>query len=227
MNGPPYRLLASAGTGSAIVEAALELAGLDHVIEEIDYDTLGPGSETIGAINPLGQVSALVLPDGRVLTESAAMVLHIADRAPEAGLVPAAEAPQRPVFLRWLVFLVAAIYPTFTFGDEPGRWVSGEAAIRELRQSTNRHREELWRYLKYEAIYLFELSDGFKAERVIGDWLGFYNSERPHSAHDGRTPAEAYGITQPVDMMGKTPALSTSPQAQQLQQDVINRILAA
>ncbi len=87
--------------------------------------------------------------------------------------------------------------------------------------------ERLWRSLKYEAIYLFELSDGFRAERVIGDWIGFYNSERPHSARDGRTPAEAYGIAQPVDMMDKAPALPTSPQAQQLQQNVINRILAA
>jgi len=63
--------------------------------------------------------------------------------------------------------------------------------------------ERLWRSLKYEAVYLFELTDGFRAERVIGDWIGFYNSERPHSAHDGRTPAEAYGIARPVDMCGQ------------------------
>jgi putative transposase len=85
--------------------------------------------------------------------------------------------------------------------------------------------ERLWRSLKYEAVYLHELTDGFKAERVIGEWIDFYNTERPHSAHDGRTPAEAYG--QPVDMMDKALALPTSPQAQQQQQDVINRILAA
>ncbi len=39
--------------------------------------------------------------------------------------------------------------------------------------------ERLWRSLKYEAIYLHELRDGFKAERVIGDWITFYNTERP------------------------------------------------
>ncbi len=38
--------------------------------------------------------------------------------------------------------------------------------------------ERLWRSLKYEAIYLHELTDGFKAERVIGEWIGFYNTER-------------------------------------------------
>ena len=87
--------------------------------------------------------------------------------------------------------------------------------------------ERLWRSLKYEAVYLHELTDGFKAERVIGEWMDFYNTERPHSALGGRTPAEAYGTARPVDMMDKPDALPTSPQAQQHQQNVINRILAA
>ena len=34
--------------------------------------------------------------------------------------------------------------------------------------------ERLWRSLKYEAVYLHELTDGFHAERVIGEWIGFY-----------------------------------------------------
>ena len=71
--------------------------------------------------------------------------------------------------------------------------------------------ERLWRSLKYEAVYLHELADGFKAERVIGDWINFYNTERPHSLHDGQTPVEAYVMRQP----------------QQQQHDVINRVLAA
>ena len=63
--------------------------------------------------------------------------------------------------------------------------------------------ERLWRSLKYEAVYLHELTDGFKAERVIRDWIGFYNTERPHSALGDQTPAEAYGAKWPVDMMDK------------------------
>ena len=52
--------------------------------------------------------------------------------------------------------------------------------------------ERLWRPLKYEAVYLHELSDGRDAERVIGSWFGFYNDVRPHSSLDGRTPGDAY-----------------------------------
>ncbi len=87
--------------------------------------------------------------------------------------------------------------------------------------------ERLWRSLKYEAVYLHELTDGFKAERVIGEWIGFYNTERLHSSLDGRTPAEAYAAGRPMDMMDKPRGLPTSPQAQQPQQNMINRIQAA
>jgi len=55
--------------------------------------------------------------------------------------------------------------------------------------------ERLWRSLKYEAVYLHEMSDGFAAKRVIGDWINFYNTQRPHSSLDGTTPSMAYGAT--------------------------------
>lgn len=87
--------------------------------------------------------------------------------------------------------------------------------------------ERLWRSLKYEAIYLHDLTDGFMAERLIDDWIDFYNTERPHSALGGQTPAEAYGINRPVDMVDKADALPTSPQAQPQQPDVVDRFLAA
>ena len=89
--------------------------------------------------------------------------------------------------------------------------------------------ERLWRSLKYEAIYLHEIADGYAARRLIRDWVRFYNLERPHLALDGRTPAEAYRGEPPVDMMDKPlRALPTSPQAQQQQQeDRMKGILAA
>ena len=89
--------------------------------------------------------------------------------------------------------------------------------------------ERLWRSLKYEAVYLHEIADGLTARRVIADWIGFYNTERPHSALGGQTPAEAYRDGPPVDMMDKPlRALPTDPQAQQQQrEDRFKGILAA
>ena len=45
--------------------------------------------------------------------------------------------------------------------------------------------ERLWRSLKYEAVYLRELADGFEARRVIGEWIDFYNTERPRTRRSG------------------------------------------
>ena len=104
----------------------------------------------------------------------------------------------------------------FTSFDFTGRLKDAEVTISmdgRGRCMDNIFIERLWRSLKYEAVHLHELTDGFHAERVIGEWIGFYNTERPHSALGGRTPAEAYGARQPVDMMDKATALSTSPQA--------------
>ena len=54
--------------------------------------------------------------------------------------------------------------------------------------------ERLWRSLKQEAIYLTEIEDGFHAERVIENWVGFYNGLRPHAALQNQTPDQAYGL---------------------------------
>ena len=82
------------------------------------------------------------------MSESAAMVLHLAEQAPQAGLAPAAGDPARPDFLRWLVFLVAAIYPNFTYGDEPARYVTGEEAGKELRATTDAYAQRCWRMVE-------------------------------------------------------------------------------
>jgi len=138
-------LVGSKGCGSAIVEAAFRLAGIAFDYEEVDYSADSPTRARLLQVNPLGQVPALVLPGGEVMTESLAMIHYANDRAPNAGLIPPPGDPARTAFYRWAVFLIAAVYPTFTYGDEPGKWVPDEAGAKQLRESTNRHREALWR----------------------------------------------------------------------------------
>jgi putative transposase len=46
--------------------------------------------------------------------------------------------------------------------------------------------------MKQEAVYLHEITDGFQVERIIDTWIVFYNSERPRTALDKRTPDIAY-----------------------------------
>ena len=64
--------------------------------------------------------------------------------------------------------------------DGKGRWID------------NRFVERLWRSLKYESVYLEELTGGHHARRVIASRLDHYNHRRPHQTLAGRTLAEMY-----------------------------------
>jgi putative transposase len=55
--------------------------------------------------------------------------------------------------------------------------------------------ERLWRSLKYECVYLHAFETGSGVRAGLARWIGYYNAERPHSALAGRTPDEAYRLT--------------------------------
>ncbi len=52
--------------------------------------------------------------------------------------------------------------------------------------------ERLWRSLKYECIYLHAFETGPEVRQGLKSWIDFYNTRRPHSSLDDRTPDEAY-----------------------------------
>ena len=54
--------------------------------------------------------------------------------------------------------------------------------------------ERLWRSLKYECVYLHAFETGSELRAGLTKWIGYYNAGRPHSALEGRTPDEAYGV---------------------------------
>ena len=165
-----YTLFGRAGWGSVIVEAQLVWYGLPFELEEVDdlFESAA-ARERLASVNPVAQVPTLVLPDGGVMTESAAITLYLAEMslsAETAGgdpLVPAPGDPARPQFLRWLVFLVANIYPTFTYADDPSRFVTGEAAQAAFRASVDRYGERLWSMVEREASAPWFLGDNFSA----------------------------------------------------------------
>ena len=122
MDGERLTLFTMPGSGSAIIEAQLAWLNLDHRLEDVgDIYEDAAAREKLAQINPLAQVPTLRLPDGTVLTESAAITLFLADFARRDDLVPGPRAPERAGFLRWLIFLVANLYPTFAYADKPER----------------------------------------------------------------------------------------------------------
>jgi putative transposase len=52
--------------------------------------------------------------------------------------------------------------------------------------------ERLWRTIKYEQVYLHAYASMVDAKTHLKEYLGFYNSIRPHQSHDGMTPDVIY-----------------------------------
>lgn len=103
-------LYGSAASGSVSVEAALLLLGIEADIIEGATWAEPEARERVAPVNPMRQIPTLVLPGGEVMTESAAILIHLADLHPAARLAPAPGTATRAQFLRWMVYVSSAIY---------------------------------------------------------------------------------------------------------------------
>ncbi len=174
-----YTLWGRPGWGSAIVEAQLELYGLKYRYEPVEDLFRTPGArERLEKVNPLAQVPTLVMPDGSIMSESAAITLLLADITGSDALVPGPAAPERAKFLRWLVFLVANIYPTFTYADDPARFVSVNAARDPFRAATDAYAQRLWRQVEREAGTPWFLGERFSALDIYVDIMTRWRPKR-------------------------------------------------
>lgn len=105
-----YKLYGWSLSGSMAVDGALAEVGADYDYVEIDAEAEENRTPEFLKINPRGQVPVVVLPDGTVVTESPAILVHLADAFPAAGLVPAPGTSARATHDRWLAFAQANIY---------------------------------------------------------------------------------------------------------------------
>lgn len=132
------------GWGSAISEVMLTLADIPYQFINVDgFDKPGATRELLEKLNPLCQVPTLELENGEIMTETAAIALMILDRCPE--LAPPIGSSERPQFQRLLIWLVANVYPTFTFADYPERWAPD--APEQLQQNCREYRKSLYLWL--------------------------------------------------------------------------------
>jgi len=143
-----FTLYGAAGSGSVPVEAAMTLIGLDYrVIEAVTWEGEAE-RDKVAVANPMRQVPTLIAPDGETITESAAILIWLADAHPKARLGPSIDDPRRAQFLRWMTFIPASIYSMFWVRDEPSRLVGDDAAAQEqIRQRTAERIAECWRVM--------------------------------------------------------------------------------
>jgi GST-like protein len=174
-----FGLYQNPGWGSAIVEVQLALCGLPYRLIPAGGTTSEAAvRQAMQGVNPALQVPALILPDGAVMTETAAMTLYLADVAGTDLLVPGPAAAERAAFLRWLIFLVAAVYPSFAYGDVPTRFVPEDGA-EAFQAKVIAHRMAMWRVIEGAAQAPWFLGERFSA---IDIYLAVMTRWRPGTA---------------------------------------------
>ncbi len=138
-------LYGAPGSGAAAVEAALLIAGLPYRTVEAATWLKDSAQDELRSVNPLGQIPTLQFDDGSILTESAAILIHLGLAYPQASLLPADPAA-RAQAIRGLVYIAANCYAAIGLIDYPERWCTDcdEATAKRIRAGTRARLHALW-----------------------------------------------------------------------------------
>ena len=135
-------LYGSPSTASLVVHWLLIELGIEHQMHMLDFDRHEQKSAAYLEINPAGVVPTLVV-DGQAITEAPAIVMHLADCHPQAGLAPPLGSAERGQYYRWMLFMANTLQPAYRawfYPTEP----AGEANVEAVRQQARQQIETAW-----------------------------------------------------------------------------------
>jgi GST-like protein len=140
-----HTLYGTLGSGSAAIELALCKCNLPYQLVRASSWESKAGRERLAKVNALLQVPALVLPDGEIMTESAAILIHLGLTNPKSGLL-ATRQPARMQQIRGLVYIAANCYSAITVSDYPDRGTTSKnkGELRRVRAGTRRRMYRNW-----------------------------------------------------------------------------------
>jgi glutathione S-transferase len=156
-----YTLYGDLGSGAFSAEAALAETGAAYNFELVSLEKNEQKAPAFLAINPSGKIPALRLPEGDIVTESAAILLTLADHFPQARLLPPGGGSERARAYRWLAFMAGEIYPMVEIVDYPERFIAQEPAADKLREAARDRVRERILLIERAAAGPFILQSGF------------------------------------------------------------------
>ena len=156
-----FTLYGDLGSGAFSAEAALAQAGAPYTFELVSLEKNEQRAPAFLAINPSGKIPALRLSEGEMVTESAAILLTLADNFPQARLLPPQGSPERAQAYRWLAFMASEIYPMVEIADYPERFVPDGAAAESLRVKVRDRIRERLMIIERRIAGPFLLAQGF------------------------------------------------------------------
>ena len=145
-----YQLYWAKDSGALAPQILLEEIGVEYGRCVVDLEQ---GQETAAEflkINPRGQVPALVLADGSIITESAAISLHLADSHVEAALLPPIASVERAQVYRWLFYASANLYESILRLYYADRFTTDPAQVEQIKASARAFIDQSWDLLENE-----------------------------------------------------------------------------
>lgn len=132
----------SPSTASLVVHWLLIELQRPHDLVALDFERREHKSPGYLRLNPAGVVPTLVI-DGEVITEAAAIVMHLADLHPEAALAPAPGSPCRAQYYQWMCFMANTLQPAYRVWFYPAE-AAGEGNIEAAREQARLKLETAW-----------------------------------------------------------------------------------
>ena len=122
------------GNASLLPHMILREIGVPFELRLVDRGQNAQKSPEYLKLNPNGRIPVLVDGD-LVLFEAAAIVLHLVDKYPDAGLAPAVGSAERAEFYKWMVHLTNTPQAEYRAWFYPHEHVSDEAATPAVKQA--------------------------------------------------------------------------------------------
>jgi glutathione S-transferase len=176
-----YKLYGWKLTGSLASEAALNEVDADYEIIPLNITEGEQHKPEYGRINPRRQLPSLVLPDGSILTEGAAILLHIADAHPQAHLAPPPGSSERAQHDRWLFFFAVNVYEGELRKLEPQNYVGSAECAESVKAAADSYVEKHYKifekamgdgpYTFGEEFTVLDIYIWMLAQWMPADWL--------------------------------------------------------
>jgi len=169
-------LYGAKGSGAAAVECALRIARARFKWVEAASWEPGPGLKKLKKVNPLAQIPTLVLDDGSVMTESAAILIWLGLRHPESDLLPRDNAQA----IRGLTFIAANCYAAIGVIDYPERFCADfdKATGERIRAGTKARLHQYWDMFADQFVLFKE--DRLGALEILAAVVSRWSGARTH-----------------------------------------------
>lgn len=170
-------------TSSIAPHIILEEIGVNYETQLIDIDTGQHKSEWFLKINPYGYLPVLLLEDGSAVSESAGIVMYLADKYHQTGLAPRVSDPDRAEYNQWLFFLASVLYPSYSRHNHSHRFSSHSDDAPKIRKQAAKDILHWWQVMnKVLNNRLWILGDRFSACDLY--LFIFIWSHVPHQIYD-------------------------------------------